>query len=333
MAGVLGIDIGGANLKAAHSSGTARLEPFELWKNPSLLPDALGRLLHGWSPFDTLAVTMTGELCDCFASKREGVQTILDAVERRAGALRVVVWQTDERLMAIERARAHPQLVAAGNWLALAVHAARSVPEGPGLLIDVGSTTTDIIPLEDGKPIPLGRTDPERLRSCELLYCGVRRTPLCALLALEAAAEVFATTLDAYLVLGKIREEPADRGTADGRPATRQAAHARLAKMLCADLETSTWEERLLLAQTAQARQLEALRGAVERVSACLRKPPMAAVLAGSGEFLARQLLRTGPLQNARVVSLQETLGPEVSACACAYALARLALERQENAR
>ena len=40
-ASVLGLDIGGANLKAAHSAGLARLMPFELWKYPAGLASAL----------------------------------------------------------------------------------------------------------------------------------------------------------------------------------------------------------------------------------------------------------------------------------------------------
>ena len=77
---VLGLDVGGANLKAAHSSGPARSRPFALWKSPATLPDALRDLLRDWPPYDLLAVTMTGELCDCFVAACEGVRAILDAV-------------------------------------------------------------------------------------------------------------------------------------------------------------------------------------------------------------------------------------------------------------
>src|SRR5947208_2344005 len=71
---------------------------------------------------------------------------------------------------------------AAANWLATAVWAGRFAPEGAALLIDAGSTTTDIVPLWNGRPMPLGLTDPDRLRTGELVYTGARRTPVCALL-------------------------------------------------------------------------------------------------------------------------------------------------------
>src|SRR5258707_266964 len=114
---VMGLDIGGANLKAAHSSGVARLHPFELWKDPCGLPDALRCLLEEMPSFDRLAVTMTGELCDCFETKRQGVCAILDAVEAVAGKTSIRVWRNDGSLVDVARARTTPLQVAAANWL------------------------------------------------------------------------------------------------------------------------------------------------------------------------------------------------------------------------
>jgi hypothetical protein len=329
---VLGLDVGGANLKAAHSSGVAQLQPFELWKNPSGLADALHRLVRTLPASDLVAVTMTGELCDCFESKRQGVLAILDAVAAAVGHGAIRVWRTDGRLVDMTAARAAPLEVAAANWLALATFAGRFAPAGPALVVDVGSTTTDIVPLQDGRPVPRGRTDPERLRCHELVYTGIRRTPLCALLGSEGAAELFATTLDAYLLLGHVPEDAADRGTADGRPATRAAAHVRLARMLCADAESCSAEEALELARRACQRQVDRIQTALEVVAKRLSGSPQTVVLAGSGEFLARDVLGLLPtLAGARVVSLGEQFGPQVSQAACAHALAVLAAEANRD--
>src|SRR5262245_8217240 len=130
----LALDIGGANLKAAHSSGPARSRPFALWKTPAALPDALRDMLRDWPPYDLLAVTMTGELCDCFATKREGVLAILDAVSAVVGSTPVRVWLTDGRLVDLAAVRAAPRLAAAANWLALATFAGRLAPRGPALV-------------------------------------------------------------------------------------------------------------------------------------------------------------------------------------------------------
>lgn len=331
---ILALDIGGANLKAAHSHGRALLEPFALWKNPAGLADALRAVIGRVPRPELLAVTMTGELCDCFPTKRAGVQAILDAVGAAAGSIPVRVWQTDGGLVDVDSARAAPLRTAAANWLALAEYAGRFLDGATGLVVDAGSTTTDIIPCYRGRPQPAGRTDPERLDSGELVYTGARRTPLCALLGGDGAAELFATTLDVYLILGHLPEDAADRNTADGRPATRAAAAARLARMRCADLEIWTEAEVRQLAEQLHARQLVLLRRALRQVIGRLSEPPRALVLAGSGEFLVRAAVRAEPvLDGLPLISLGEQLGPEISQAACAYALMVLAKERYDAIR
>jgi probable H4MPT-linked C1 transfer pathway protein len=323
---VLALDIGGANLKGAHSGGAAALQSFELWKDPARLPDALGAFLLRFPPFDALAVTMTGELCDCFESKRQGVQVILDAVDSVGSIIPIRVWRNDGRLVSLEEARTCPLRVAATNWLALATYSARLACAG--LLLDIGSTTTDIIPFFQGKPQPLGLTDPERLRSRELVYTGTRRTPVCTLLGLEGAAEFFASTEDVYLILGHLNEQPLDRRTADARPATVECAHSRLARMLCADRETCSAEIQVL-AEEVRDRQLEGIRQGLRKVAAHLPQPPEAVVIAGSGEFLARLALAgEPPLTDVPVISLADKFGTSISEAACAYALMRLAAEQ-----
>jgi probable H4MPT-linked C1 transfer pathway protein len=326
---VLGLDIGGANLKAAHSSGLALSLPFALWKTPALLPDALGRLLGNMPSLDALAVTMTGELCDCFENRRQGVLAILDALTAVAGQTPIRIWRNDGRFVDVAAARATPLQTASANWLALATFAGRYAAKGPALLIDIGSTTTDIVPLVDGWPRPKGRTDRERLFSSELVYTGARRTPLCSLVNDPMAAELFATTLDAYLLLDHMPEDAADTNTADGRPATKAHAEARLARMLCADLETSTAEERRSLAEQVLQIQSMMLGYAINNVARCLPALPQTVLFAGEGEFLIRLALESQHrIPPCRVVSLSRELGPAISRAACAYAVAILAAEK-----
>jgi probable H4MPT-linked C1 transfer pathway protein len=328
MASWVGLDIGGANLKGAHSHGEARTIPFALWKEPEGLPSRLRELLGMLDPAENLAVTMTGELCDCFASKREGVEVILQAVRKVAGNRLVKVWTTCGQFVDIDQAWKNPLEVAAANWLALANYVAKLTEGEGGLLIDIGSTTTDIIPLWHGQARPGGLNDFERLKTGELVYTGVRRTSVCALLGFSVAAEWFATTQDVFLMLGFLAEEANDVSTADGRPATRQAAHGRLAHMLCADAETCREEETRTLAEQAMRVQVEYLAGAVERVARSLPVSPTTMILSGSGEFLARRVLqKVLLLSRPRIISLGERWGPALSGAACAYAVARLAEE------
>lgn len=325
---VLGLDIGGANLKAAHAYGAARCLAFPLWKKPGELADALRILVASLGRHDLMAITMTGELCDCYESKRHGVLAILEAAAAACGDGPAIVWRNDGRFVRMADARADPLPAAAANWLALATFAGRWASRGPGLLIDVGSTTTDLVPLLDGRPIPRGRTDPERLRLGELVYSGVRRTPVCALLGRRGAAELFATMLDVYLLLGDRVEDASDCDTADGRPATREAAWARLARMDCADSESCTADQARELAARISRRQVRAVGAGLRRVLAALPRLPRIVVVAGTGEFLARRVVASVPaLDNADIISLASRLSPELSATACAYAVATLAAE------
>jgi hypothetical protein len=325
-AGVLGVDIGGANLKAAHSSGLTRTQAFALWKNPAGLSAALADMLVGWPEYRTLAVTMTGELCDCFSSRRVGVQAILDAVEALQFRGAVQVWCNDGWFRSIAEARKLPLQVASANWLALATYAGQFAPQGSALLIDVGSTTTDNIPLVDGKPVPKGRTDVERFSCGELVYLGARRTPLNVLLGTQGAAEFFATMQDVLLVLGVTEEDASDCDTADGRPATVAAAHSRLARMICADVETSTLEERTALAADMLERWTRAAAAQLTKVSSLMREAPLTVILAGSGELLARKAVQLAQ-SHPKVISVANLLGPAISTAACAYAVAAIAAE------
>jgi probable H4MPT-linked C1 transfer pathway protein len=319
---VLGLDIGGANLKAAHTDGPARQIPFELWKRPEALPAMLVELSKGWPAFDALAVTMTGELCDCFETRSEGVQAILKGVATAAGNLPVWIWTTKGCFRTLLEAGSCPLSVASANWLAIATYAGRFAPEDSALLIDIGSTTTDIVPISKGHPSPRGLTDAERLRHGELVYTGIRRTALCSLISEGLAAELFATTLDAYLVLDKIDEDENCYVTADGRPASKQAAHARLARMLGADHDTCSQADTLALAREAEESQTRLLRNAIQKVAATLPTPPTTVVTCGSGEFLIGSILEA---MNLSGVSLSER--PAVSQAAGAFAVAVLASE------
>lgn len=333
---VVGLDIGGANLKASDGLERSRSRPFAIWRAPERLPEELRRLLEEFGPWDALAVTMTAELADCFRTKREGVDRILSAVEQVAGGREVHVWQTGGEFVSPDEARELTPLVAAANWHALATWGARMVPAGTGLLIDIGSTTTDVIPIEAGMPMPQGRTDVERLLSGELVYTGVKRTPLCALAATAPlrgadcplATELFATTRDVYLLLEDLPEQPEENDTADGRPATREHAHSRIAHMLCCDGTELSEDEMLGICRDLADRQVTTIAAAIRRVSARLPSPPRSILLSGEGEFLARRGIKTAGFSTDLAISLWTALGPEHSTAACAFALARLARER-----
>src|SRR5205085_10145962 len=126
---VIGLDVGGATLRA-FADGRALARRFPLWRQPELLSDALRELLSDIPYVETarLAVTMTGELCDCFGTKEAGVHAILDSIRSAFPKSEVLVWQTDDRFVSLDEAKSRVMETAASNFLALAWIVAKAFP-------------------------------------------------------------------------------------------------------------------------------------------------------------------------------------------------------------
>lgn len=331
---LLALDIGGANIKLADGNGFATNWPFPLWKHPDRLADKLAQCLANAPTADRLVVTMTGELCDCFETKSQGVAAIVSATMKAAVKRSVSFYQTNGRFVNSAEAIQSPLLTAASNWHALASAATYYGENDPGILIDVGSTTMDLIPLVEGSVAALGRTDTERLLSGELVYSGVERSPVCSVISelpwtgksCPVAQELFATTADVYLLLGNLPEDSADTNTADGKPFTVEASHTRLARMVCGDRELVSFDDAVKFAQAIRDAQLRKMRAAFQSVVHAMPSQPQTIILSGHGEFLARLLM--GELEiSASIVSLNDEWGAKLNRCAPAHALALLAQE------
>jgi (4-(4-[2-(gamma-L-glutamylamino)ethyl]phenoxymethyl)furan-2-yl)methanamine synthase len=326
---VLGWDIGGVNTKAARADGRSASVPLELQRDSGGLVPALWSLAAslGHAPGTAHAVTMTAELSQAFRTKREGVGFVLDAMATTFPGDAVHVFGVHGRFMEPADARARPLDTGASNWMATAAFVARFVPDG--ILIDIGTTSTDIIPLAGGQVAAQGRTDPARLMSGELVYTGAVRTPVEALLRdvplwdgrCAVSADGFATIGDAHLWLGAL--EPADytASTSDGRPATRVFAGERLARAVCGDREMLDEAAIDGIARALVEAQLERVTAGVRRVRA--RCPDArTAVVAGLGEFIATAAARRAGLEVTRLADRLGAAARTAPAAAVAWLLA-----------
>ena len=336
---ILGWDVGGANVKAARIGGDGQSEPkvlerpFALWREPHRLPAVLAEAADRLGSARIMAVTMTAELADCFASKREGVVFVLDAFRTAFPDVQQWVYGVDGRFRSAEAARRRPYRVAAANWMASATLVARTFPDA--LFLDVGSTTTDVIPIVAGRVAARGRTDPARLRTGELVYTGALRTPVCAIVRsvplrgrrCRVAAELFAIVADVHLWRGGIEEGDYTCETPDGRGRGRSEAGARLARMVCADLEMVGPGDITAIAEHVARAQVRQIAGGVRQVMRRLGPAgPRLAVLAGQGAFLARAAADAVGLATR---DMAEDVGSAAAraapAAAVAYLLAQMA--------
>jgi len=257
---MIGIDVGGANLKVVDEAG-AHIHYCPLWTGAPI-PDLLRQ--YAGKGNTTAAVVMSGELADCFSGKQEGISFIVDAVREVFPDARF--YGTDARF----HDRAVPALAAA-NWLASADYLRTNYPDA--VLLDIGSTTADIIPL-NRFPSLLGLTDLLRLQKGYLVYTGMLRTPVATLISsvdltgvpTPVSTEYFAASADVHLVLGHIAPELYTCDAPDGKEKTREASLRRLARVVCADLCEIGESGALAVASAFWDRQRTMIRTAVARV-------------------------------------------------------------------
>jgi probable H4MPT-linked C1 transfer pathway protein len=335
----VGWDIGGVNTKVARVDNGAVLSvvgrPYEIQRDPAALVPLLRDMLVevgivGQIPH---AVTMTAELSQLFRTKREGVRFVLDSVEAAFPGAGVHVYAVDGRFLSPADARDRPLAVAAANWSATA--RAVAAHHRDALLVDIGTTTTDLVPIVGGEVVAAGHTDPERLMSAELLYMGAVRTPAEAIASYVplgnglagVSAEGFALAGDVHVWRGDLSPSDYSCPTPDGRPASREFVGERLARVVCADREMLDEAAITRVADAIGRAQIRSIQSAMQRV---LEPHPSihVAVVTGLGAFLGVAAAHALDLE---VVPLSHQLGEAGARCAPAVAVALL-LERQAMA-
>jgi probable H4MPT-linked C1 transfer pathway protein len=336
MPGVIGLDIGGVNTKAVWRDGDARrtvLRPYDVAGDPDALTGVLGAVVAELEPepVELVAVTMTAELSDAFRTKREGVEAVLDAVEAAVPG-RVLALTTAGELVTLAEARARPLDVAAANWVASGLAVAARHPDA--LMLDVGSTTADVIPIAAGRVAAGGRCDLDRLLSGELVYTGALRTNLAAIAPrvplrggwCPVAAELFAISADVHLILGHLAPEAYTCPTPDGRPASVACARERVARLVCADATQLEIGEIQTIAAHLHDEQVRQVEAAARQVGARLEAAAAPVVALGVGAFIARAVAeRLGrPLRELPWSAAERDAAP--AAALAELAAARVAL-------
>lgn len=303
---IVGWDIGGAHLKIAHLTSHGLIKSADqyvcpLWRGLDRLEEAIEAASHVLE-VESLshcqhAVTMTAELVDLFESRDEGVEVILSLMKQLIAPNQLWVFCGRDGLLSINQLRQeHYRLLASANWLATAMLVADSLRSG--LLIDIGSTTTDIVAIENHRVISASVSDYDRLLSDELVYTGVIRTAVMAVShygyfqgnRVPMMAEYFATMADVYRLTQELPGYADQSETADGKPKTTHDSARRLARMIGLDLQFSMMNDWVMLAKSLRAEQLETIKRAVIRVLSTMRDVEVSMVGAGVGRFLVRDL-------------------------------------------
>lgn len=304
---IFGWDVGGAHVKVSMASASGALVDVAqwacpLWQGLDHLERVIGFMFERWPAARHAdarhAITMTGEMVDLFADRAGGVRVVTEALAARLGPhTRFFAGAMD--WLAAPDCAANWRAVASANWLATAQWVATRVPDA--LLVDIGSTTADIIPLVRGRVAARGANDADRLATGELVYQGVVRTPLCGIAhqivfrdrTVNVMNEWFATTADVYRLTGELWPPHDQHPSADNGPKTKAASRVRLARMIGRDAAEAEDIEWRRFAQRWRHEQLATIATNLARVRTA--HPALAAaplVGAGCGRFLAAALAR-----------------------------------------
>ncbi|MFM9912784.1 MAG: hydantoinase/oxoprolinase family protein [Methylophilaceae bacterium] len=324
---ITGWDIGGAHLKAV------RLDKVcckvlqlacPLWKGLQHLEQAVAEALILLGDTNQHAITMTGELADIFPNRHQGVMQISQAMQKLLAGKNLKFYGSSG-FIAPQEVEANTHKIASANWLASAQFVADKCKDG--VFVDVGSTTTDVVELKNGQPKPQGFSDAERLTSDTLIYTGVVRTPVMAVVQRlpfngqmqRVAAEHFATMADVYRLTGKLAAKYDLAETADGQGKSQLESARRLARMLGRDVETVPMLAWQALAHFIANTQLQDLLAVVKA------QAPKTLIGAGVGRFLVREMAQRLKIAYVDFADLVEGDSADVAAvCAPAYAVAAL---------
>jgi probable H4MPT-linked C1 transfer pathway protein len=349
MVRVIGFDVGGANTKAAYLNTkdgainglSVASEYFPVWKQPEELTNALIKLkeqLFG-GEIDGVGVTMTAELSDAYQTKREGVNHILSCVQMAFSDVPIYVLNTDAELTTMDYARQYPLKVSAANWAASGWLVSQYFENC--VVVDVGSTSTSIIPIINGHAAASGKSDLEKLMCGELVYTGSLRTNVAAIVqsiplrggVATVSSELFALSGDVHLALGHIVAEQFTSETSDGRGKTTPEAMGRLARVVCADTEMLSEQEITDMAQYIYEKQIQQVVGGLKQVYARakqLASTKVPVVVAGLGkDFIAR--VAAEKLAVDAVMDLGALLPKGVSLAVPAVGVALLAAKKLES--
>jgi len=345
MSVIVGWDIGGAHLKAARAEHARIVDAVQLASPLRLgieaVADAFAAAKARLGAADRHIVTMTAELADTFASRREGVESLSALAVRALAPAPLSLYAGRTGFISPQAAAHHVEDVASANWFASASLAAKT--RGSALFIDMGSTTTDIVPVASGAVAARGYTDAERLAAGELVYTGLVRSFVMAVAPRAPLAgswtplinENFANMADVHRILGTLPEGADQMTTADGREKTVEGSMARLARMVgcdAADAEPARWTA---LARWFAEAQIRSMVDAAMLVLSSTGIPAEAPIVgAGSGEAVIGEVARRLGRAYRSFASLLD-VAPQAreraSLCAPAAALALLAHAAQRG--
>ena len=234
---IIGWDIGGAHIKSCVLNGKTaqcRVNLCELWKDTSL-EDHIHRINKKYHKTKSAlnVITMSGEMCDGFINRKQGVKNILSKFDKYPDSF---VYTTQNGLVRLGKKRIDYSTIASANWHIIASYMKNKVKSS--IVIDLGSTTTDYIIIKNNKIINQRHDDFSGLKYKELDYTGFLRTPCFAICdhikirnqKYQLIPENFSALSDVYTILGLLPKQLNYSSTCDNRSKSLENSYRRLSR-------------------------------------------------------------------------------------------------------
>jgi len=347
---ILGLDIGGANTKTALIQfknevileSLSHIEYFPFWEKtlhdlPKMIDRILSILLEKkkiqLDEITNIAITITAELSDAFQTKREGILTIIDALESVFDKEKMRFVNNEGEYVDCDQARHNYLKVSAANWVSTALFLGRFMPNC--ILIDAGSTTIDIIPILNSIPVSKGKDDTSRLMWHELIYTGGLRATIPSITHfipykgknIRISFEKFALISDVHRILDNISEQEYINDTADNRSTSLDDCYSRLARIICKDIETISKDELINMAKYIYNKQLEIISSEIQEFFNELKgrvpefnNDPIFVITGLAAEFLIKKSLENLGFNNIKIYEKITNIPDHVSSSAFAVA-------------
>ena len=290
---IIGWDIGGAHIKAAKidfKKKTSKTEQIysPIWENINNLKNSIKSIKKKLGKTNYHAITMTAELSDIFPNRKNGVKYIIKLSSKILGEKNIFFYSKKNFLKKKSAIKKTFEL-SSMNWHATASFISNFFPNC--ILVDIGSTTTDITPIKKNEIISKGTSDYQRLKSNELIYLGVLRTPIQAVEKKKNLInENFANLSDVYRVLNKIPNTVDLLPTLDNKTKNKHDSARRIARIFGKDYKKNHFLKWKKTAYQIEGKHLKILKNIIEKIEKknFLKKVPV--IGAGIGEFLVKKI-------------------------------------------
>jgi len=347
---ILGFDIGGANTKTALleiennsiNKCFSNIEYFPFWEKtlhdiPAMFRRVVEKLLiHNnliLEDVNFISITITAELSDAFQTKREGIITIVNALEQIFEKEKMFFINNKNEFSSLDQVKSDPISVAAANWVSTSLFLGKFVPKC--ILIDAGSTTIDVIPILNSVPVSKGKNDVERLMNRELIYTGGLRATIPSIThfvpykdkMIRISFEKFALVSDVHRILKNISETEYINDTADNRSKALNDCYARLARMICMDHESISMKELDIIAKYIYDKQIAMISSDIKELMVNLNQrfleydhDSIFVITGLSAGFLIEEVLRKLGYSNVKSYEKITGIPDQISSSAFAVA-------------